>query len=58
MPQGFEYLAQEGIWPEVFVCLTDGYTPWGEAPGYPVIWCISSDAEPDHGEAVYFELQD
>jgi predicted metal-dependent peptidase len=56
MPAGFDYLADEGINAEVFVCLTDGYTPWGQDPGFPVIWCISSDMEAPYGETVHFEL--
>ena len=29
--------------PSCFVCLTDGYTPWPEDPGYKTIWVISDD---------------
>ena len=56
MPAGFAYCDEHGIEPELFVCLTDGYTGFGEAPSYPVVWCISSDIEADHGESVHFEL--
>jgi predicted metal-dependent peptidase len=57
MPAGFDYLNDKGIVPAVFVCLTDGYTGFGEAPSYPVVWCISSDVTADHGETIHFEME-
>ena len=57
MPAGFDYCAKQGIAPELFVCLTDGYTAFGEDPGYPVVWCISSDKVATHGENVHFEME-
>jgi predicted metal-dependent peptidase len=57
MPVGFDYLAEQGIEPDVFVCLTDGYTPFGDDPGFPVVWCISSDIEAPWGENVHFEME-
>ena len=57
MPAGFDYLNEKGIEPAVFVCLTDGYTGFGEPPSYPVVWCISSNVTADHGETVHFEME-
>lgn len=57
MPVGFDYLAEQGIEPDVMVILTDGYTPFGDDPGYPVVWCISSDIESPWGENVHFEME-
>ena len=57
MPAGFDYLNDKGINPAVFVCLTDGYTGFGEPPDYPVVWCISSNVVADHGETVHFEME-
>jgi predicted metal-dependent peptidase len=57
MPAGFDYCAKHGIVPELFVCLTDGYTDFGDDPGYPVVWCISSDVTATHGENVHFEME-
>jgi predicted metal-dependent peptidase len=59
MEEGFNYLAREGIEPEMFVCLTDGYTSFNESsnPAYPVIWCISSDIVAPYGENVHFTLE-
>jgi predicted metal-dependent peptidase len=57
MPAGFDYLLDQGIEPDVFVCLTDGYTDFGTPPGYPVVWCISNpDITASHGETVHFEV--
>lgn len=56
MPAGFDYIAAEGIEPDVFVCLTDGYTGWDSEPGFPVVWCISSDVKAPYGENVHFEM--
>jgi len=57
MPAGFDFLNEKGIEPAVFICLTDGYTGFGEPPSYPVVWCISSDVTADHGETVHFEME-
>ncbi len=57
MPAGFDFLAKQGIEPQVFVCLTDGYTGFGEDPGYPVVWCISSDVVAPWGENIHFEIE-
>jgi predicted metal-dependent peptidase len=56
MPAGFDFLAEQGVEPELFICLTDGYTGFGEPPDYPVIWCISSDIAAPYGENVHFEM--
>lgn len=59
MEEGFNFLAKEGIEPEVFVCLTDGYTDFNvaNAPSYPVLWCISSDITAPYGENIHFSLE-
>jgi predicted metal-dependent peptidase len=57
MPAGFDWVAKEGLAPEVFVCLTDGGTDFGSDPGYPVVWCISSDVQAPWGTNVHFEME-
>ena len=57
MPAGFDYCAEQGIEPDVFVCLTDGYTDFGDDPGFPVVWCISSDVEATHGANIHVEME-
>ena len=59
MEEGFKFIDEQGINPNVFVCLTDGYTGFNEdnAPNYPVVWCISSDVQAPYGETVHFEME-
>lgn len=57
MPAGFKYCDENGIQPDVFVCLTDGYTDFGEPQDYPIVWCISSEVQATHGENIHFELE-
>jgi hypothetical protein len=59
MEAGFAFLDKQGITPEVFVCLTDGYTDFNvaNAPDYPVIWCISSDIKAPYGENISFSME-
>lgn len=59
MEEGFKFIDTNDIHPEVFVCLTDGYTDFNvaNAPTYPVIWCISSDIQAPYGENIHFSLE-
>ena len=52
MPAGFDFVATQGIEPQVFVCLTDGFTDFGQAPNYPVVWCITSEVRAPWGVSV------
>jgi predicted metal-dependent peptidase len=57
MTVGFKWVEDNGVEPDVFVCLTDGETPFGEAPGYPVVWLITTKGiEADHGETIPYEV--
>lgn len=60
MRAGFQYIENKGIEPEVFVTLTDGYTPFPNDGDYetPAIWCISSDVKSPSGETVPFKVED
>ena len=58
MPAGFDWVDEQNIEPDVFVCLTDGYTDFGEDPGYPVIWLISSNVVAPWGVTIHFEMED
>jgi predicted metal-dependent peptidase len=59
MEAGFTYLDEQGIEPDVFVCLTDGYTDFHEAnaPAYDVVWCISTDVVPSYGVHIPFTME-
>jgi lysozyme family protein len=41
---------------EYVIVLTDGYTPFGEDPGIPTIWCITTDVVAPWGETVHVKL--
>lgn len=57
MRAGFEYIAKQGIEPEVVVTLTDGYTPFPDDTDVPAVWCISSDVDSPSGETVHFDME-
>jgi predicted metal-dependent peptidase len=59
MEEGFEFVSKKGINPNVFVCLTDGYTGFNtdKEPPYPVVWCISSNVVAPYGETIHFEME-
>lgn len=54
----FREITKRDIEADFVVILTDGYTPFGEDPGYPVIWCIAGNPEcvPPFGLAVHVPL--
>lgn len=57
MPAAFDFAKENGVDPSVAVVLTDGYTDFGEPPGFPVMWVISTPhIEAPHGESVHFEM--
>ncbi len=40
--------------PDVFICLTDGYTSFTEAPSFPVIWCLDNEtSQPTYGDVIH-----
>jgi predicted metal-dependent peptidase len=56
MTAGYDYCVDNGIEPTVFITLTDGYTPWGEAPDFPVLTVCSTDQTAPYGETVPFKI--
>lgn len=59
MPAGFAYLNDYGIKPTSCVVFTDGYTPFGDAQSYPVIWAMTTESmvgKPDHGKSIYCDI--
>ena len=41
MTKAFDWVTEKRLKPEAMVVLTDGYTPTGTAPAYPVLWAIT-----------------
>jgi predicted metal-dependent peptidase len=61
MGAGFRWCEKEGIEPECFITLTDGYTPFPKAADYDwgSIWCVSTAAEfpITAGDLIRFEAE-
>ena len=49
LPVGYAYLHDNNIKPEAMVVLTDGYTPFGDQPEYPVLWAMTSTVQAPYG---------
>jgi predicted metal-dependent peptidase len=56
MPHAFTEVANRQLPIQWMVILTDGYTPFGEDPGYPVIWCSTTDQKSPWGTTVHVKL--
>lgn len=52
----FELLRQQGITPACFIYLTDMYGRFPSDPGYPVLWCATSDVVGPFGDTVQIEV--
>jgi predicted metal-dependent peptidase len=52
----FEWVAEQSVRPDTLVYLTDMYGPFPDDPGYPVIWCVTSDREGPFGETIHLEI--
>lgn len=48
----FAHLEREGIEPACLIYLTDGEGPFPDAPAYPVLWAMTTDAQAPFGETV------
>lgn len=49
LPVAYDWLRENNIKPEAMVVLTDGYTPFGTQPEYPVLWAMTSDIQAPYG---------
>jgi len=56
LPVFFDEAKKAGLELDWVVAFTDGYTPWGEDPGYPVIWCITTEEKAPWGLSVHVPL--
>lgn len=52
----FAWLEKEGVRPVCLVYLTDLYGPVGEDPGFPVMWCCTTDQKAPWGETIKLEV--
>lgn len=57
MPLAFQIVEEREIDIQCMIILTDGYTPFGEDPGYPVIWCCTTaNVEAPWGTTIHVKL--
>jgi predicted metal-dependent peptidase len=52
----FKWAEERGVRPDALVYLTDMYGTFPADPGYPVVWCATSDREGPFGETVRLEV--
>lgn len=48
----FAHIVEHGLRPVCFVYLTDGYGPFPEDPGFPTLWCCTTDVVSPIGQTV------
>lgn len=54
----FKEIEEQQLPVSTAIVFTDGYTPFGEDPGYPVIWCITSpDIKAPWGTSIHVDLK-
>jgi hypothetical protein len=58
MTAGFDWCDANDVQPDVFITMTDGFTPWGVEQSFPVIWLVTSDAKPSHGVHIQFKIEE
>lgn len=50
----WEWLNEQEFDPACVICLTDGYTEFGEAPNVPLLWALTdSNVRPPFGKSLY-----
>lgn len=52
----FEWVREQGLKPETLIYLTDMYGTFPDDPGYPVVWCATSDVVGPFGDTVRIEV--
>ena len=52
----FEWMQENEVFPETCIYLTDMWGPFPQNPGYPVVWCASTDKVGPFGETVQIKV--
>lgn len=52
----FEWLKEQDITPNALIYLTDMYGSFPKDPGYPVLWCATTDVQGPFGETLKIEI--
>jgi predicted metal-dependent peptidase len=57
MTQVFKYISAKRYTPQAVVILTDGETPYGTAPAYPVLWAITEkNIKAPYGRTIHLTI--
>lgn len=56
LTHGFAWCTENRVRPDAMIFLTDGYTPFGEPPGYPTLWAITTDIIAPFGTTINIKL--
>ena len=56
LPVLFDYCAKNHINPTACVFFTDGYTDWGCAPSFPILWAVSTNIKAPYGTTIRIEV--
>ena len=56
LPAAFDYIKSKGYKPQACVVLTDGETPFGSAPPYPVLWAMTGSIVAPYGVSIRLEV--
>jgi predicted metal-dependent peptidase len=49
----FKYIAEKRYAPQACIVLSDGETPFGTAPPYPVLWCLTTRINAPYGRTIH-----
>lgn len=55
MPKIFDWVEENNLEPDAVIIITDGYTPFGSAPGFDVIWLMTEDVTAPYGMNIRFK---
>ena len=56
MTKGFAWCTENRVRPDAMVIFTDMYTPFGQPPGYPVLWAATTDIKAPWGTTIQIEI--
>lgn len=56
LPKAFEWLEEHDVTPVACIVLTDGYTPYGTAPEFPVMWVCTTKEVAPFGQTIPIEI--
>ena len=52
LTRAFDYIRDKRYHPQAAIVFTDGYTPFGTAPSYPVLWAMTENITAPYGVSI------